>query len=433
MKCRSLLSLFSLCCVAVAALSACASAPEAAETQNAQEAQEWTRFRGPNGEGQSDAATFPAAWTTADYLWRVKLPGIGHSSPVVRGDRLFVTAGLDDATRIVRCLRTSDGGLIWKRDFPAAVHRMHAFNTFAVSTPAVDDRNVYLLWADPEQYVVLALDQERGREQWRRDLGPFVAEHGFGASPIRFEDLLIVPNDQDGPSFCIALDAKTGETRWKTDRPSGRAAYSTPFIHRPEGGEPQLVLASTAAGLSGLDPRTGRVLWRLGGVFDQRVVGSPVAAGDLIIAYCGTGGSGTRLVAVRPGDAEGKTPPEIAYEIKGSLPYVCMPLVHGELLFLWHDQGVVTCVEAATGEIHWRERIGGRFFGSPVRVGERLYCMSRDGEMVVLAADKQFKLLGRVGLEEASCATPAVAGGVMYLRTVSHLMALAGSTRRALY
>jgi outer membrane protein assembly factor BamB len=391
-------------------------------------AQEWTRFRGPNGTGQSDARTIPVSWSTADYRWRVKLPGIGYSSPVVNGDRLFITSGDEQtATRFIRCLRTSDGGLIWKNSYESTPHAKHQFNAYAVGTPALDAERVYWSWGGPEHYIVLALDQQKGGELWRRDLGPFVAQHGFGASPIVFEDLVIVPNDQDGPSSIVALDAKTGETRWQTRRRSERAAYSTPCIYRPESEHPQLILVSTAHGVTGLDPRTGKLLWELGDVFDDRVVASPVVVGDLILAQCGTGGAGKRLIAVGPGDPETGTPAEIAYEIKGSLPYVCTPVAAGNLLFLWADRGIVTCVDAQTGQLVWRERVEGEYFGSPVRVGDRLYCMSREGEMVVLAAADQFKLLARFSLEEPTNSTPAVADGVMYVRTASHMMAIGGS------
>ncbi len=389
--------------------------------------QEWTRFRGPNGSGQSDAITIPATWTTRDYNWRVKLPGIGYSSPAIWGNRIFLTCGdQEDATQIIRCLDTSDGSLIWKRLFESTPHHLHNYNAYAVGTPTLDKDHVYMSWATPEEYVVLALDQKKGRQVWRRNLGPFVSQHGFGSSPILFEDLLILANDQLGKSFAVGLDRRTGETRWKTDRRSVKTAYSTPCIYRPNGGSPQLILSSTAHGVTSLDPRTGKLIWELGDVFDQRVVGSPLVVGELILAYCGTGGRGTRTLAIRPGDPDIGVEAEIAYEIKGSLPYVCMPVAYGDLLFLWYDQGVVTCLDAPTGKIHWQQRIGGNYFGSPVRVADRIYCISRDGKMVVLAATDKYKLLARINLEERSNSTPAIADGVMYLRTASHLMAIGG-------
>ena len=386
--------------------------------------QEWPRFRGPNGAGTSEAETIPVRWTAADYNWRVKLPGIGYSSPVVWGDRVFITAALEeDATQFIRCLRTSDGELVWERSFESTTHPKHNFNCYASSTPALDAEYVYYCFATPERYIVIALGQQEGREVWRRDLGPFAAEHGFGASPMLFEELVILPDEQDGESSIVALDCRTGETRWKADRRTEKAAYATPCIYRPDEGPPQLIVNSWAHGVSSLDPRTGNANWEQA-VFKHRVVGSPAIAGGLIFGYCGTGGVGRQMFAVRPGNPATDAGAEIAYEVKGSLPYVCTPVAYGDLLFVWFDRGVVTCLHAPTGETVWRERIGGDYFGSPVRVAERLYCISREGEMVVLAASKEFKELARVDLEERSNSTPAVAGGVMYLRTASHLMSL---------
>jgi len=391
-------------------------------------AQEWTRFRGPHGSGECEAATVPVLWTTADYKWRVKLPGVGHSSPVVRGDRLFVTSALqEDGTRIIRCLDTADGHMIWKRDFPAVTFELNNSRAYDCSSPAVDENHVYMMWGTPEEYAVLALDQAKGEVVWRRDLGRFEGDHGFGASPVVVGELLIVANDQSGPSSLVALDCRTGETRWKVDRRTAKTAYSTPFLFQPEGCTPQLIFSSTAHGLSSFDPATGKLNWEVADLFgEQRVVGSPVVCSGLIFTSAGSGGGGKHMVAIKPGDPARGTGAEIAYKLDGSLPYVPTSVAHGRLLFTFADSGVVTCLDAPTGEVLWRERIGGNYFGSPVRVGERIYCTARDGQMVVLAASGQFKLLGRISLEEPSNSTPAVADGVMYLRTYSHLMAIGG-------
>ena len=391
-------------------------------------AQNWPRFRGPNGAGASEATTIPARWTADDYHWRVELPGIGYSSPAVWGDRLLVTSGLEeDATQIIRCLRTSDGKLIWERRFESTTHPKHQFNCYASSTPAVDADHVYYCFATPEKYTVMALDLQDCADVWRRDLGPFVAEHGFGASPMLFESLVILADEQDGESSIVALHRMTGEPRWKTARRTEKTAYATPCIYQPEQGPAQLITSSWAHGISSLDPRSGRPNWEQS-VFRYRVVGSPAIAAGLIFGCCGTGGVGRQMIAVRPGNPAAGAESEVAYEVQGSLPYVCTPVAYGDLLFAWFDRGVVTCLDAPTGEILWRERIGGEYFGSPVRAADRLYCVSREGEMVVLAASREFKELARIDLEERSNSTPAIAGGVMYLRTISHVMAIGGET-----
>jgi len=313
----------------------------------------------------------------------------------------------------------------FSREYPSNTHAKNAFNAYASSTPALDEKHVYMLWATPESYTVLASDRRDGRERWRRDLGPYVAEHGFGCSPVVFGDVVIVSNDQDGPSSIVALDCSTGETKWVLPRETVKAGYSTPGIYRPLDGPAELILNSWGHGISSFDPFTGRLNWELD-VFEHRVVGSPVVAGRLIWAGAGTGGSGKRSVAVRPGKPSAGVEPALVHDIVGSLPYVPTSVARGNLVFLWYDKGVVTCIDAPSGEIRWRERIGGDFFSSPVRVADRLYCISREGEMVVLAASERFQELARFSLEEPSNATPAVSDGVMYVRTLSHLMAIGG-------
>ena len=387
---------------------------------------EWARFRGPNGSGQSDADGIPVTWTNTDYKWRIELPGIGHSSPIVSGEQVFVSsAKQEDGTRILSCLKTTDGSVIWQRSFDSVTFPLGKSTSYDCASPTVDQDHVYMAWATPDAYTVVALNRLDGKDVWQRQLGPFTGDHGFGASPIVFKELLILPDDQTGPSSIIALDCSTGMTRWQTDRRTVKTAYTTPVVYQPDTGPPQLILSCTAHGVSSLDPQTGKSNWELSDLFGKlRVVGSPVVASGLIFAQCGGGGGGKRMIAIKPGDSAGNVKPEVAYDIKGALPYVPTPVANGDLLFFISDSGVVSCIETLTGKTVWRERIGGNYFGSPVRIRDRLYCMSRTGEMVVLAATNQYELLGRVDLEEPTHSTPAVADGVMYLRTMSHLMAI---------
>ena len=390
--------------------------------------EEWPRFRGPDGAGQSEATTIPAVWTRQDYKWRVEVPGTGHSSPVVSGEQVFVMSAIqEDATRIIRSLKSVDGSLLWEVRFPSSTSDLGASSSYDTASPTVDAQHIYAAWGSPRGYIVVALDRPNGKEVWRRDLGSFQGDHGFGPSPIRFENMVILANDQSGPSLTVALDRQTGQTRWTVERRTARSAYSTPIIYRPENGPAQLILTSTSHGMSSLDPRTGKLNWEVADLFGKhRVVASPVAAGGLIFAQCGRGGGGQRMVAVRPPDPSSGSNAQVVYEIEGSLPYVPTPVAHGKWLFWISDGGVASCIDTETGQRVWRERIGGNFFGSPVRVGNRIYCISRAGEMVVFAAAPQYQLLGRVDLEEPSHSTPAIAGGVMYLRTFSHLMAIGG-------
>jgi len=404
---------------------------------------QWSRFRGPNGTGISDATTVPVTWTEQDYNWKVELPGTGHSSPVLWGRRIFLTCGdPETARRTVLCLDTADGRKLWQRRYPSKTYRQHRDTGYASATPAADARGVVVTWTTPGEVVLLALDHN-GDQLWRRNLGPFVGARGSGTSPIIFDDLVVLANDQEDPnllpenagkppiplkgkSFLIAVDRQTGKTRWQTDRRTGIASYSTPCVYRPNGGAAELIFTSTAHGITGVDPATGRVNWELDDILPARCVASPVLAPDLVIGGHGVGIRGTSCVAVRPGARAKNVNPSLAYEVKRSVPLVPTPLVKDGRLFLWDDGGVVTCLNVSTGEVIWRERVGGSFYGSPVCVGRRVYCVAKNGEVVVLAAADKFDVLARVPLGEPSYATPAVAGGVMYLRTHRHLFSLGG-------
>ena len=388
--------------------------------------EEWSRFRGVNGSGQSDAVTVPIEWAPEDYNWQVPLPGIGHSSPVISGDRVVVTSGdPEGATRHVLCLRSSDGSQIWSREFPSASHHLHARNSYASSTPALDEEHVFLMWATPDAYHLVALNLENGRTVWRVNLGEFKSQHGFATSPIVYRDSVIVANEQLGESFLAAYDRNTGKEKWRCRREGGvQTAYSVPCVLRMENGIEQLIFHSTAHGMTGINPENGESLWSID-VFNKRCVSSPVIAGGFVFGSSGQGGSGEALVAVKPGNGTTRRP-EVAYEIKKSAPYVVTPIAYRNWIFVWHDGGVVSCHDVADGKLRWRQRVGRGFSGSPIRIGPNLYGVTDDGQVVVLAAAEKFQLLARNDLGEPSRATPAVADGCLYLRTESRLISLGG-------
>jgi outer membrane protein assembly factor BamB len=392
-------------------------------------AQEWTRFRGPNGAGISDAKTIPTQWTEKDINWKVELPGLGHSSPVLWGEKIFVTSCDDKSgTFYVLSYNAGDGSKRWQKEFPLTPFRKHNYNTLASATPAVDAERIYVSRVDREHNVLLAMDHD-GRKVWEYDLGPFQAQHGSGVSPIVYEGKVVIPNEQDGQSYLLALDARTGELRWKTPRQSKQssAAYSTPCVYQPKGGKPELIFNSEVHGISAFAPDTGKVVWEFPAAFDKRSVSSPVLAGDLIIGSCGSGGGGNFVVAVRPGDAAKK--PERAYEVRKSAPYVPTSVCVGDWLYLWSDGGIVSRVRAATGEVQWQERAGEKlnFFSSPLCVNGRLFNISTSGEVVVIATSEKFEVLGRYPLNETTHSTPAISGGRMFIHTTGHLLSVGGA------
>lgn len=389
-------------------------------------AEPWPRFRGVNGEGQSDAANIPTQWTDADYNWQVTLEGTGHSSPVVWSDKLIVTSGdPQSATRYVHCRSTKDGSEVWTKSFKSSPHRLHPKNSFASSTPALDGKRVYLTWATPDDYFVVALDFATGEEVWRKNIGGYHSAHGYGSSPVVHEGMVIVTKDHNSKSFLMALDCSDGSEVWKSPRgDGGKAAYSVPCLFTSDSGDESLVFHSTDHGISGVDPKTGKVQWSASDVFVKRCVNSPVVAAGLVFGTAGQGGNGDAVVAVRPGTSA--TQAEVAYEVRKAAPYVITPVAYQDMLFVWHDTGIVSCLDVATGEPHWRQRVGGSYSGSPIRVGKHIYCTSEDGVVVVLNAAKEYQLVAQNELGERSFATPAVSGGRMYLRTETRLFSLGG-------
>jgi outer membrane protein assembly factor BamB len=391
------------------------------------QAQEWTRFRGPNGTGISKATGLPVSFTEKDFNWKVAVPGGGHSSPVLWGKKIFLTSGEEDKSkRYVLCLNAVDGKTLWTKSYDFKTYRHHEFNTVASATPAVDADRVYTTWTTHEAFTILALDHT-GKEVWKTELGAYPTQHGGAASPILVGDLVIVVKEpEEGMGAILALDRKTGSIKWKRERASSSAVYSTPILFQPKDGPAELICTSTANGLTSLDPETGNPNWEVRNVFRARCVGSPVQVGDLLFGTAGNGGGDRQAVAVRPGSKKNGTAASVVYQVGRGVSYVPTPIVVGKHLFLWGDSGILTCIEGETGKQVYMERIGGNFFGSPVYADGKLWSLSTKGELVVVAASERFEALGRTDLGEMSHATPAIADGVLYLRTQSHLISVGG-------
>jgi FOG: WD40-like repeat len=387
------------------------------------EAQEvWPRFRGPNGEGISTLRGVPTEWTESDYEWVVELPGRGNSSPVIWGEHLFITSGKEDGTRILFCLNAFTGKTLWSDELKLDANHLHQKNSYGSGTPTTDGERVYVSEADTQHYIVRALTMD-GKEVWRRDLGPFVSEHGCGHSPMIYKDLLLVTNDQKGPSSIEALDLKTGETRWSSPRKVKSASYATPMILHLNG-QDQIIALSGATGLAGLDPETGRELWS-SGPLPQRTVASPIFGHGLLFGTCGSGGRGAEMVVVDP--SKGNNPKELVYGIrKKMMPYVPTPLAVGQYLYLWNDDGTAACVDL-TGDLSdnvWKKRIGGNYSGSPIIIDGRIYCISESGDVKVIDASPTFREYKGGALNDPSYSTPAVANGRVYFRSFHKLFSL---------
>lgn len=389
----------------------------------------WDRFRGPNGTGVSQLSGVPTAWEESDYEWVVNLPGKGHSSPVVWNEHLFITTGLEDGTRELICLNAFTGKQLWSRTIALKPNHLHQKNSYGSGSAATDGERVYIAEADNEHFIVTAYNF-KGEPVWKRDLGTYAASHGIGVSPVVYKDLLIVPNDQDGPSSIEALDLKTGETRWSSARKVETASYATPMMINREGHD-ELIVLSGASGLAGLDPLNGKENWS-SGKLPQRTVASPVYGEGLLFATCGQAGRGVEMVAVDP-NRTGKSDSLIHATRQKTMPYVPTPLVLDHYLYLWNDDGVACCVDLR-GDLAknvWRERIGGNYSGSPVLIDGKIYCISETGDVKVIDASPTFHQYPGGKLGDQSYSTPAVANGRVYLRGFHRIVSLKAAAKTA--
>ncbi|MCP4783574.1 MAG: PQQ-binding-like beta-propeller repeat protein [Fuerstiella sp.] len=412
-------------------------------TSTVAESADWPRFRGPNGTGISDAKSIPTSWTADDFAWTTDLPGQGHGSPIVVGDRIYLLSGDEQtAERFVLCVNATDGELLWRRGYTSTPAELHRDNNYASSTPAADADGVVAAWTSPDSFMLVALNND-GKEVWHRDLGEYKSAWGGAPCPIIVDDLVVILNDQMDPkvmarflpkgteitgpgrSAAIAFDRATGKIRWEIARHTVIAGYATPCVRQLDDGRKEIVFFGTGNGMTGVDPATGNVNWELNDALRSRTVMSPVLAGDLIIGSHGLGIVGDKLVAVRPPNEQDKDA-EVIFELRKSIPLVPTAIYTNGLLFMTCETGIVTCVNATNGKEVWRERVRGKFYASPICIDDRLFCVDRSGNVIVLAAGRNFAQLASNPLPDDCFATPAVANESIYFRTASQLIALRG-------
>ena len=408
------------------------------------ESADWPRFRGPNGTGISDAKDIPTTWTADDYAWTKELPGQGHGSPVVVGNRIYLLSGDElTAKRSILCVNATDGKLLWQRAFESKPGHLHSDNNYASATPTADTDGVVAAWTSTDSFMLVALNND-GHEMWRHNLGEYKSAWGGAPCPIIVDDLVVILNDQmdpkimaqflpetikpsePGKSSAIAFDRTTGEVQWEISRRTIIAGYATPCVRQLDSGGKEIVFFGTGNGMTGVNPATGKINWELEDALRSRTVMSPVLAGDLIIGSHGRGLVGDKLVAVRPPNNQNDNA-QVIFELKKSVPLVPTPIYRNGLLFLTCETGIVSCIDATNGIEVWRERIRGKFYASPVCIDDRLFCVDRSGNVIVIAAAGKFTQLAANALGDDCFATPAVANDSIYFRTASQLIALRGT------
>jgi len=400
-------------------------------------AENWPQFRGPGSQGISAETGLPVRWdATRNVRWKTPLPGPGHSSPVVWGDRIFLTAfregsGLRSYFRnvgelLVLALDARTGRILWERNVGASdIEETHSTNAPASPTPVTDGRLVYAYFGSRG---LVAFDFD-GRQVWIKPLGPHPNEWGSASSPILYKHLLILNVDTDADDYLLAVDKTNGKTVWRTPRTETTRAWPTPFLwtaaaQGAPNGSDQIVVSGSGR-VKSYDPTNGRELWTVDGL-SLWVSPTPVSAHGLLYVVS-SGQGGDVFLAIRPGGRGNITSTHVAWRYDRSAPYVSSPVVAGDYLYSVKNGGLLTCLNAKTGVPLWLERLRARgdYFASLVAGDGKIYATSEDGDVSVIAAKPQFELLATNSIGERLMASPAVAGGVVYLRSDAHLFAIA--------
>jgi outer membrane protein assembly factor BamB len=421
-------------------------------------AENWSQWRGAAGTGASSETGLPVYWGSAENIaWTAHLSGLGVSSPIVWGDRVFVTSqsgagrilagprlsqgdaaeqalrGMTGATGAehgavrfaVEAFARSDGHRVWIHDLSAEgdLPSVHDKHNLASASPVTDGERVYAVFGTGQ---VVAVDMA-GTLVWTRQLGrdfsPFDIQWGNGSSPLLHRGSLILVCYHQSASYVIALDSRTGKQLWKTDRPKGLLSYSTPIVAAtPTGDE---VIVNSTAGIEGFDAATGAALWH----FDEpNQFPVPVGLVDRGVIYLSRGYRSGPYAAFRPGGRGDISKSNVLWHVSTGAPYISSLVYYDGLLYMVGDVGVVACIETKTGERLWQQRIGGVFSASPVAGDGKIYFLSENGETIVMRAGRSPEVLARNKIDGRTLASPAISGGRLFLRTDDALIAIGGRT-----
>ncbi len=409
-------------------------------------AADWPEFRGPTGDGHvaistdGSAKPLPLEWSESKNVrWKTPIPFKGWSTPVIQDGQIWLTTATEDGHDFYALCLDADTGQI--------VHNEHVFhsdnpeplgntvNNYAACSPAIEPGRVYVHFGS---YGTACLDTATGKTIWKRDDLKCRHWRGPSSSVVLFDNLAILTFDGADLQYVTALDKETGESVWRTDRdvdwndenPTGeyanyadmakvgdfRKAHSTPLVVN-SGGKPLLVSGGAKATF-GYDPYTGKEIWRVH--YDDWSV-APRPLYDDGVAYIVTGLMHPELWAVRTDGTGDVTDTGVVWRLKTSVPKSPSPLLVDGLLYLINDDGVASCVDAATGDVVWKKRLGGRYWASPIYAAGRLYFFNDDGETTVIKPGREFELLATNTLDDGFMASPAAADGALYLRTKTNL------------
>lgn len=420
---------------------------------------QWPQFRGPNSSGVAADAKLPDSWSkTQNVVWKAELPGKGWSSPIVCGNRIFVTSAVADkpasAPRkglyiqnmrgetgegehrwMVYCLDADTGRIEWEKTAHRGVPPMpiHAKNSYATETPATDGERIVACFGAAGLFCY----DINGRESWTQKWAASPMRMGWGtaASPVLHQDRVYVLGDNEASSFLLALDKRTGRRLWRVERDQ-KSGWATPLIWQNDLRTEIITAGSSKVRSYDLD---GQPLWELEGM-SSITIPTPVATKDMLFVASGYVADNYRPVyAIRPGASgditlkgDATSNKYVAWSLPTGAPYNPSPLVYGDYLYLLYDRGSLSCYDAHSGkELYSRQRLSSQrasFAASPWACDGKIYCLSEDAETFVVQAGGEFKVLGRNSLDDTALASPAVVGNDLILRTLSTVYRIGAGT-----
>ncbi len=381
----------------------------------------WPNWRGPSGQGLVDGADYPDTWSdTENVLWKASVPGIGHSSPIIWGNQIFLTTSYGDGTRMTLLSFDRAGGeLLWETAVPFdRREHIHTKNSHASATAVTDGERVFASFG---HQGLMATDLQ-GNLLWHSKVEDLDNYHGSAGSPILYKDTVIIYQDHRGDSFVAAFDQATGEVVWRAERDTG-TGWGTPIVI--DTGERDELIVSSQAHVTSYNPATGDEYWSVeGNLFE--VIPTPVVGHGLVFASSGRAGP---TFAIRPGGEGDVTDTHVAWKTQRGSPFVPSAIVVGEYLYMMNDMlSIVTNFEAATGRLVYQGRLGRSsregFSSSPVAVDGKVFFTNDSGQTFVIEIGPEFNLLHINELNARTLASPALLDGTWYFRTAGELIAI---------
>lgn len=393
-------------------------------------ADNWPAWRGADGTGRCRETGVPVQWSaTENVRWKTPLPGPGNSTPIVWGDRIFLTQSLDEGGkhRALLCFDRKDGKLLWQQETPFdGQETTHKDNPYCSASPVTDGERVV---ASLGSAGVVCCDFQ-GKLLWRRDLGRFEHIWGNAASPVIYRDLVILNCGPGERQFLLAMDKRTGKDVWNVDEPGGRfgqnaqewvGSWTTPMIHTVNGRD-ELTM-SWPGWVRAYNPLTGALLWSCQGLTNL-VYTSPLLSPDAVVAMSGYGGS---YLAVRPGGSGDVTQTHRLWHVERAPQRIGSGVILGEHVYMANEPGTAQCIDLKTGNTLWTERLGSSSWGTLVLADGKFYVTNLQGETFVFAAKPTFELIGRNPLGERTLASIAISNGDIFIRTYKHLWCVAST------